>query len=791
MGIPRSVTSYLVAGINISEALKRNEAPKRTELFASGARLAKGRSVSKAATYETVKASLELLKQQVQSIQDRSDDAEVNRAIREGRNGLLDESLTYFEKGDLVASMQILSMLKAYLPREDAADKKLVTQLENILTSINTLAYENLRRSPEFKVVEPRSEAIRNAVQQEAEDTKLPTRNVKPLEEGDIHVLPSDMEALEEYVEDQTDPVLKSRLEQMLSGIKTKAKPNMFPDVGFENQLLERARHLKLAAAIGGGDIFAHYMLFVPGFGRIRLLDYRLAQFSHAANSFESLKLILIQSVLTKSRVVSGLREGRADLSPFIGDASIEYVNSGLSYAYKLGDGEKGAIWKEGDVFGLTVPSNGDAVLQLWQILDDLLEAGYQYYSFNNVNVVNSVPNPRMVAYLDYLREQAEQKGKQPPWVLFMMTLPIKESGGFGVRGVYSQYEDNQTGIRQILEQLMATDATKEAIRSNPQDYFAFNTNTGDVHLRRSYLSKNPEALEAEIIPALRNSVENFGDRDPKNKLRTDFEVKRDPDDIQQKNEIAQVSTIFGSLAKMDPNVIFTMVPRDEKGDYLEFKERDKIENLTASIRRFSQNGLLALKSGEESNNGLSRDDLISWFLEDDIAGRVTGYRGYNYGIVIADEKGGIKRYDQLSSEHRSEERRVLYSLDKDGFYEIPEVDGANFTVTIRQIGARLSSSLDWLKQNTPSLEGQTVVEASMEIALSRAILENLSQRLKAGGIRGSRHDQEMRKAAMDTSVGGIGPLVPERMQAMADLGANVIGVSFLRSEERRVGKEC
>ena len=43
-----------------------------------------------------------------------------------------------------------------------------------------------------------------------------------------------------------------------------------------------------------------------------------------------------------------------------------------------------------------------------------LLEAGHQYYGFFNMNVVNSVPDPRMVAYLDVLRERALAVKRSP-----------------------------------------------------------------------------------------------------------------------------------------------------------------------------------------------------------------------------------------------------------------------------------------------------------------------------------------------------------------------------------------
>ena len=64
-----------------------------------------------------------------------------------------------------------------------------------------------------------------------------------------------------------------------------------------------------------------------------------------------------------------------------------------------------------------------------------------------------------------------------------------------------------------------------------------------------------------------------------------------------------------------------------------------------------------------------------------------------------------------------------------------------------------------------------TVVEVAMEIAYSREVLEAVA--MKYGGDRA-------RACAMSNSVGGIGPLLKERIPAQAELGMEVIGVSLL-----------
>ena len=64
-----------------------------------------------------------------------------------------------------------------------------------------------------------------------------------------------------------------------------------------------------------------------------------------------------------------------------------------------------------------------------------------------------------------------------------------------------------------------------------------------------------------------------------------------------------------------------------------------------------------------------------------------------------------------------------------------------------------------------------TVVEVAMEIALNPTFLEKIRTRY---GFRPTRD------AAMSTSVGGIGPLLRDRIVEQADEGLRVIGVSFL-----------
>ncbi|MBI3013052.1 MAG: glycogen/starch/alpha-glucan phosphorylase, partial [Elusimicrobia bacterium] len=65
----------------------------------------------------------------------------------------------------------------------------------------------------------------------------------------------------------------------------------------------------------------------------------------------------------------------------------------------------------------------------------------------------------------------------------------------------------------------------------------------------------------------------------------------------------------------------------------------------------------------------------------------------------------------------------------------------------------------------------RTVVEVAMEIALSREILEKVSARFGA---------KTARACAMSNSVGGIGPLLRERIVAQSEMGVDVLGVSLL-----------
>src|SRR5262245_53185208 len=64
-----------------------------------------------------------------------------------------------------------------------------------------------------------------------------------------------------------------------------------------------------------------------------------------------------------------------------------------------------------------------------------------------------------------------------------------------------------------------------------------------------------------------------------------------------------------------------------------------------------------------------------------------------------------------------------------------------------------------------------TVLEVAMEIALPHAFLESVAARFGA---------EKARECAMSTSVGGIGPLLRERIVAQADAGVDVVVVTLL-----------
>ncbi|MBI4396189.1 MAG: glycogen/starch/alpha-glucan phosphorylase [Elusimicrobia bacterium] len=71
----------------------------------------------------------------------------------------------------------------------------------------------------------------------------------------------------------------------------------------------------------------------------------------------------------------------------------------------------------------------------------------------------------------------------------------------------------------------------------------------------------------------------------------------------------------------------------------------------------------------------------------------------------------------------------------------------------------------------TPSPSGASVLEVAMEFAFTQEVLDKVAE------IYGPTAAQEV---AMSTSVGGIGPLLRERVIAQAELGLNVAGVSLL-----------
>ncbi|MBV9080410.1 MAG: glycogen/starch/alpha-glucan phosphorylase, partial [Elusimicrobia bacterium] len=77
-----------------------------------------------------------------------------------------------------------------------------------------------------------------------------------------------------------------------------------------------------------------------------------------------------------------------------------------------------------------------------------------------------------------------------------------------------------------------------------------------------------------------------------------------------------------------------------------------------------------------------------------------------------------------------------------------------------------------WTAENTPNVADKTIVEVTMEMALSGKAFERMTE-------LGIDHDMQV-AAAMATSTGGIGPLLKERVIALGDLGAKAIGFSLL-----------
>lgn len=618
------------------------------------------------ATRDLVDARLTELEQQTALLTDL-------KPLAEFRQVLLDQARVYFDDGRFVPALQQLGFYSTHVPT-DVPASALVTGLSD---QLDRLAYATFLTSPELRVAEPRADAIRQAtILQEAVE-KVPLEKIRPLREGDIHVLPSDLAKLEALAASTTDAKLQDRLNRMIRSIREKSAPNAV-DATLERELVERARRLRYAAALGvggqsrRGGIFANYMHHVEGaVGKVRLLDYRLAQFAGRADGFQSLKPILIQSPFTETRIDRALEEGRADLSrlALTREGEVERVNAGLTHVFNA----DGTIWREGSVHGLAVPSHGDAVIQLWPILDELIEGGYEYYGFYNMNVINSVPRPEHVAYLDYLREQAREAGREEPWILFAMTTPIGEKGGLATRGIYDQYPQEAEGILQISEGWTLKKEDLETLLAQPENYPLFSTNAPIVHvptlrarffgsvpfghLKRSYVAQHPDFIQSELLPAIRASVADYGDPDPRNRLGTNIEQKTDPDDPLGHRQIAQTSTMLGSIVKMDRNAVLLAVPRDEEGDYYEFKTRPQVVNLERSVRRFHEEGRLALRPSVQPTIPLSSEDVIRWFLEDNIFGEATlgGQRDFRI-VTPAGER-------DVAHDQPYEAIRALYDL--------------------------------------------------------------------------------------------------------------------------------
>jgi glucan phosphorylase len=96
----------------------------------------------------------------------------------------------------------------------------------------------------------------------------------------------------------------------------------------------------------------------------------------------------------------------------------------------------------------------------------------------------------------------------------------------------------------------------------------------------------------------------------------------------------------------------------------------------------------------------------------------------------------------------------------------------------------------EWLENNTRELKGKNILEVTAEMALTPEFFDLLERQMMSESqpreIDETANRQlvmeRLREAAMTGSVGGIGPLLRERIISQAALGANVTGVSMLYS---------
>ena len=109
--------------------------------------------------------------------------------------------------------------------------------------------------------------------------------------------------------------------------------------------------------------------------------------------------------------------------------------------------------------------------------------------------------------------------------------------------------------------------------------------------------------------------------------------------------------------------------------------------------------------------------------------------------------------------------------------------------VPTRSPGMRLEDP-GWLKINAQELVGRNILEVTAEMALTPEFFELLEDELMSERWPTEVSEMakrqlvmgQLREAAMSGSVGGIGPLLRERIISQAALGANVTGVSMLYS---------
>ncbi|MBI2095773.1 MAG: hypothetical protein HYT89_06360, partial [Candidatus Omnitrophica bacterium] len=646
--------------------------------------------------------------------------------VGEARAMALRKTIIEFVKALLKSKIRnrVEAFSKQHTPEETGAYES--SQIETELKNIGTL--KSLVSESDIK------EAVVSA------GTKISlAENIEGFKVGNYYVLPSALARMKREAASAGDPALRARWGSSSNSVESKSNPNRITEAR-EAELTQEARERSVVAIIGAGGqsrrgwIYANMVLMSILLGMFRLLDFRLAQFKHESKGFKRLKALVMQSPFTEFNVDSAMNPAfaRADLSTDEHFAGVDRIYSALTDVFV----SNGDVYEAGSPESLSVPSHGDAVIQLGFLIDDLIGEGFEYTTYSNMNVLTAVPDPEEIAFLHSKRKEtaSENLGKlaryieqgpestrpdlsrrsdsirqkygsdealseeeralveaaggiELPWVLFEGTMSSKETGGIGA---WKKFRDagseTDSRIMSIIEGFMLSNPDLNQMLDSVDDFPLFNTNSGVVHLRElrarlfgtvpfGHLSRKYMAAHPEVFA---------------NELLP--AINQSVAAIGNKNSRKKL----GTFAEAKDHPADSHLPKAQRRQifqvstpYLTVYEmcrnplwmavprsryvQFKQRDEAPAFESVARATGLTLKAGKDGYVPFTRDGLIQWIFEDHLIEKANERQGWS--LVTPLQRVSISSEDPYAAVE------ALFGLDPDGMYGNVEVVGSELRI--------------------------------------------------------------------------------------------------------------